>query len=70
MFLSVCRWVRIYYAWRPNLQDEGDNHVIELAVAGSAEAVVTKNKRDLLSGELQFPRLAILTPEELLGDST
>ena len=70
VFLSVCRWVRIYYAWRPNLQDEGDNHLIELAVAGNAEAVVTKNKRDLLAGELHFPGLAILTPEEFLGDLT
>jgi hypothetical protein len=21
-FLSVCRWINIYYAWRPNLRDE------------------------------------------------
>ena len=34
IFLSACQWTRIYYAWRPNLRDEADNHVIELAVAG------------------------------------
>ncbi|MFZ1827349.1 MAG: PIN domain-containing protein [Candidatus Competibacteraceae bacterium] len=26
IFLSVCRWTRIYYGWRPNLPDEADNH--------------------------------------------
>ena len=33
-FLAVCRWVRVYYGWRPNLADEADNHLVELAVAG------------------------------------
>ena len=42
-FLSVCHWQTVYYAWRPNLPDETDNHVVELAVAGSAVAIVTKN---------------------------
>ena len=32
-FLSACRWVEVFYAWRPNLPDESDNHLIELAVA-------------------------------------
>lgn len=27
------RWVTVYYGWRPNLPDEGDNHLIELALA-------------------------------------
>ncbi len=35
-FLSRCQWVNIYYRWRPNLQDEADNHLLELAVAGNA----------------------------------
>ena len=40
-FMSVCDWVRIYYLWRPNLIDEGDNHLIELAVAGNAEILAS-----------------------------
>ena len=28
-FLSVCRWIRVYYSWRPNRKDEGDNHLVE-----------------------------------------
>ena len=32
--ISRCTWVRVYYLWRPNLPDEADNHLVELAVAG------------------------------------
>ena len=32
-FLSVSQWVNIYFLWRPNLTDEADNHLIELAMA-------------------------------------
>ncbi len=62
------RWVHVYYGWRPNLRDEGDNHLIELAVAGNAEAVVTHNVRDLTRGELAWPRLRIVTPAQFLEE--
>lgn len=65
-FLSVCEWVPIYFLWRPNLPDEGDNHMIELAVAGMATTVVTQNVRDLRGGQLRFPQLGIETPAEFL----
>lgn len=60
------RWVTTYYGWRPNLPDEGDNHLIELAVAGGAEAVITHNVRDLESGDLRWTQLQILTPAQFL----
>ena len=66
IFLAHCRWTRIYYGWRPNLRDEGDNHLVELAVAGGASVIVTRNLRDLRSMELNFPGLAVLTPVGLL----
>ena len=65
---SVTEWVEIYYAWRPNLRDEGDNHLIELAVACSASAIVTNNVKDLRSGELHFPSIRVLTPADLLEE--
>lgn len=65
-FLHVSRWARVYFLWRPNLPDEGDNHLVELAVAGGAEVIVTKNVRDLKRSELVFPSIRILRPEELL----
>jgi len=66
-FLSVAEWVRVYYLWRPNLPDEGDNHLIELAIAGAAEVLVTHNLRDLDRGQLQFPHLRILDPQTFLS---
>ena len=65
-FLNRARWVEVFYAWRPNLPDEADNHLIELAVAAQAEAIVTRNLRDLSRGELKFPSLRMLTPEQCL----
>jgi len=65
-FLAVCRWTEVYFAWRPNLPDEADNHLLELAVAGRAQALVTRNARDVARGELRFPSLSILTPEQCL----
>ena len=70
IFLSVCQWTRIYYAWRPNLRDEGDNHIIELAVAGQAQYVVTRNIRDLRRGELRFPQLRVVKPGEILEETS
>jgi putative PIN family toxin of toxin-antitoxin system len=64
-FLSVCRWVNIFFLWRPNLPDEGDNHVLELAVAGGASMVITHNVSDL-AGELKFPGIQVLTPGQYL----
>lgn len=67
IFLATCRWTRIYYGWRPNLRDEGDNHLVELAVAGGASHIVTHNLRDLKNMELKFSGLAIATPAQLLS---
>jgi putative PIN family toxin of toxin-antitoxin system len=68
IFLSVCRWTRIYYGWRPNLPDEADNHLIELAIAGGATRVVTRNLRDVARMELRFPSLLVLDPEAFLQE--
>ncbi len=65
-FLSVSKWVYIYYSWRPNLRDEGDNHVIELAIAGNARMVVTNNLKDFTGSELTFPQLQILSPHQII----
>ena len=65
---STGQWVSIYYGWRPNLPDEGDNHLIELAVAGNAWAIVTYNTRDLRHGQLLWPQLRILTPRDCLKE--
>lgn len=66
IFFGVCRWTDIYFGWRPNLKDEGDSHLIELAVAGHANCIVSRNIKDLIKGELLFPDILLLTPEALL----
>jgi len=65
-FYSICDWVPIYYLWRPNLIDESDNFLIELALAGNANRIITNNINDLQNAELKFPSLEIVTPEIFL----
>ena len=67
-FYIVCRWVPIFFLWRPNLSDEGDNFLIELAIAGNADAIVTNNIKDLEGSELFFEGLQILKPENMLKE--
>jgi putative PIN family toxin of toxin-antitoxin system len=67
---AQCEWIRIYFTWRPNLPDEADNHLVELAVAGDAGYIVTNNLRDLKRMELKFPNLKILSPEDFMKEIT
>jgi len=69
-FAAAGRWVKIFYGWRPNLRDEGDNHLVELAIAGGAKAIVTYNTRDFKWADLRWPNLAVLTPPECLETLT
>lgn len=61
--LSIARESEPYYLWRPNLQDEADNFILEIAITTSA-ILITKNIKDFISGDLKFPNLIILTPEQ------
>ena len=67
-FLSVCEWVSVYYLWRPNLRDEADNHVLELAVAGGAQAIVTGNTADFHHSALHFPAVEVITPRQFISN--
>ena len=59
----VAEPVRISYLWRPMLPDADDDLVLETAVNGRADAVVTFNRRDF---EVVAPRfgLDVLTPAD------
>lgn len=67
-FFSCCEWVRVYYLWRPNLADEGDNHLVELGVAGGADFIVSRDLRNLRASQLQFPQLRPVSPEQFLKE--
>ncbi len=64
-FLSICEWTLVYYRWRPNLRDEADNHIFELAVAGAGTSV-TNNVADFRAAEIVFPSVRVLTPQQVL----
>jgi uncharacterized protein len=64
--ISVCEWVNIYSLWRPNLKDEADNHLIELAIAGNASVLVTNKFKDFQNTQLLFPNLLVMSPQALL----
>ena len=54
-----------YFLWRPRLRDPDDEMVLDAAVNGGADAIVTFNVHDFLSGAMQF-RLEVFTPAEAL----
>ncbi len=65
-FISICEWISVYYLWRPNLMDEGDNHLLELAAASQAQYIITGNTKDFKKGNLLFPDITIATPREFV----
>ena len=67
-FLSKTELVKIYYSWRPNLHDEADNHVVDLAVACGAEYIITQNTRDFARMELKFQQLRCTTAAQFLSE--
>ena len=63
-FCSVGNHQEIYYLWRPYLRDAKDDSLLEAAVAGNCEAIITYNRRDFAGAE-RFG-VEILTPGEFL----
>ena len=55
----------IYFLWRSFLPDAHDDHVLECAVNGRVEAILTFNKRHFPAVQQRF-RIAVLTPGEFL----
>ena len=54
-----------YFLWRPLLRDPDDEMVLDTAVNGQADAIVTFNIRDFLPEARQF-QIEVLTPREAL----
>jgi len=57
--------VEIHFQWRPQAKDPCDDMVLEAAINGSADAVVTYNVGDFLSAGERFG-ISILRPGDLL----
>lgn len=60
---SVAKPVRLAFRWRPYLPDPGDDMVLETAVNGDANAIVTFNLRHFGTAEhgFQIPAIAPAT---------
>jgi putative PIN family toxin of toxin-antitoxin system len=58
---SVGEPVRSAFLWRPSLRDADDDMVLEVAVNGRADAIVTFNRRDFRPAEEQFG-IEVLSP--------
>lgn len=65
-FCATAIWQPVYFRWRPNLSDPANDHVLELAIAGGMEHLVTRNLRDFGRGELKFTSPRVLTPAQHL----
>lgn len=57
--------IESHFLWRPQLRDAGDEMVLEAAVNGRAEAIVTFNLRDFGTTPEDFG-IAVLNPSEAL----
>jgi len=59
--------VPIRYRFRPQLRDSDDELVLEAAINGSADAIVTHNLRDFLPAATLFG-IEVLTPGSILKE--
>jgi putative PIN family toxin of toxin-antitoxin system len=64
-FASAIEPVEVRFAWRPQLADPDDEMVLDAAVNGRADALVTHNLGDFTTAATRFG-LLVLPPGELL----
>lgn len=59
--------VRVYFSYRPQLHDANDEMVLEAAINGRADAIVTHNVRDFLPAAHRFG-IEVLTPRSIIKE--
>ena len=64
---SACEPVDVRFQWRPQLRDAGDEMVLETAINGKADALVSYNIRDFLPAANRFG-LRVVRPGECLQE--
>jgi len=63
--IAMAQPVFIHFLWRPQLRDAGDEMVLETAINGRADALVTFNVRDFAPAHSLFG-VATLLPREVV----
>ena len=63
--IAMAEPVITHFLWRPQLRDPGDEMVLEAAVNGGADAIVTFNQRDFGSVPRQFG-VELLLPRDVM----
>lgn len=64
--LAMAEPVKTHFLWRPQLRDPGDEMVLEAAVNGRADALVTFNVRDFGAVPARFG-IALINPSEAIA---
>jgi putative PIN family toxin of toxin-antitoxin system len=64
--MAMAEPVKTHFLWRPQLRDPGDEMVLETAVTGRADGLVTFNVRDFGTVPTRFG-IELMIPREVLG---
>ena len=64
--IGLAEPVKTHFLWRPQLRDPDDEMVLEAAVNGRADALVTFNIRDFGTAPSQFG-VELLLPRDAIG---
>ena len=57
----------IHMRWRPQLRDPGDEFVLEAAINGQADAIITYRRSDFLPAA-SFFGIAIMSPAKFIDE--
>jgi putative PIN family toxin of toxin-antitoxin system len=66
-FASAAEPVDVHFMWRPQLSDPADELILEAAVNGQAEAIVTHNARDFHPALRMFG-IPVKAPSQVLKE--
>jgi predicted nucleic acid-binding protein len=66
-FAKVSTPVHLRFLWRPRLKDPADEMVLETAVNGAADRLVTFNERHLAAAGREFG-IRVLAPRDVLRE--
>ena len=63
---SVCDRCQVNFLWRPLLLDPDDDLILEAAVSGGVDAIVTYNQKDFIGCE-QFA-VRVISPSDFIKE--